>query len=48
MEVTGWAQGLVEREEKDDRRIVYGALTMHRPSAECCAYIISCVPYKSL
>ena len=48
VEVTGWAQRLEEREEKDDRSIIYGALTVHRPSAECCAYIISCVPYKIL
>ena len=48
VEVTGWAQRLEEREEKDDRSIVYGALTTHRPSAKCCAYIISCVPYESL
>lgn len=37
-----------EREEKDDRSIIHGALITQRPSAECCAYIISCVPYKSL
>ena len=48
VEVTGWAQRWEEREEEDDRSIIYGALTTHRPSAECCAYIISRVPYKSL
>ena len=28
VEVTGWAQRLEEREEKDDRSIIYGALTV--------------------